>query len=192
MSADRAMEGSLAGQLLIAMPGMEDPRFERSVIYMCAHSSRGAMGIVINKPLSQLSFDEILVQLEIGRGAQTPPMPIHFGGPVETARGFVLHSLDYQLPDSTLKVTPTMGLTATIDVLKAIAGGHGPDQAILALGYSGWSPGQLEGEIRANGWLNCPADAEIVFNAHCDNKWQRAMAKIGIDLSMLSTTTGRA
>lgn len=183
---------SLTGQLLVAMPGMEDPRFQRTVIYLCAHSDRGAMGIVVNKPLPALSFSEVLEQLAIAENGRTPHMPIYFGGPVETARGFVLHTLDYQQADATLKVSARVGLTATIDVLKAIAQGDGPSQAMLALGYSGWSPGQLENEILSNGWLNVPADEDLVFGAGVEQKWIKALDKIGVDLSMLSSTAGRA
>lgn len=185
--------GSLMGQMLIAMPAMSDPRFQKSLIYVCAHSDKGAMGLVVNKPLHHITFDELLEQLEIGKsGSLQRALPIHFGGPVETGRGFVLHSLDYCLQEATLRISEGVGLTATVDVLRAIAGGAGPWQALLALGYAGWAPGQLEGEIRANGWLHCPADEELLFGGEVEHKWQLAMSKLGIDVSMLSSEAGTA
>ena len=183
---------SLAGQLLIAMPAMEDPRFQRSVIYLCAHSEKGAMGIVINKRLPALTFTALLEQLGIEPSAKARALPIHFGGPVDTARGFVLHSLDYEVPDSTLEITETVGLTATVDILKSLASGQGPDQALLALGYAGWDAGQLEDEIRANGWLTCEASMGLVFGRDIDSTWQRAIGALGIDLAHLSSASGTA
>jgi len=192
-------DGYLDGQLLIAMPVMSDPRFARSVIYMCAHSEDGAMGLIINQRASHISFPDLLERLgiisendetaitdEVGR------MSIHVGGPVETGRGFVLHSSDYFAEDSTLPIEDGVCLTATIDILKAIAAGNGPDRAILALGYAGWSPGQLESEIQANGWLSCPADPDIVFDPNLEAKYARALAKIGIDPSHLVSDVGHA
>jgi putative transcriptional regulator len=183
---------SLAGQLLVAMPQMGDPRFARSVIYMCAHSGdAGAMGLVINKPIGSLTMGELFDQLEISpRGAGTA-RPVHFGGPVETGRGFVLHTTDYQ-EEATLRVEGNIAVTATLEILRAIGRGQGPRQSLLALGYAGWGPGQLDAEIQANGWLSVAADDAIVFDADHDGKWQRALAKLGIDLSMLSTEAGRA
>jgi putative transcriptional regulator len=192
-------EGYLDGQLLIAMPIMSDPRFARSVIYMCAHSEDGAMGLVINQRASHISFPDLLTKLNI---VSSPPegsisdnvrgMSIHVGGPVETGRGFVLHSSDYFVNDSTLPIEDGVCLTATIDILKAIAAGNGPNRAILALGYAGWSPGQLESEIQANGWLNCPADPDLIFGTDLDLKYTRALAKIGIDPSHLVSDAGHA
>lgn len=189
----------LEGQLLIAMPSMTDKRFHRSVIYMCAHSDAGAMGLIINQKVSELRFPKLLQQLNLMRKhkeAELPPnvrdMKVHVGGPVETSRGFVLHSADYQSTDSTLSIGRSFRLTATIDILKAIAAGKGPDRALLALGYSGWAPGQLESEIQANGWLTCPADFDLVFDPDLESKYQRAMSKIGINLLHLSSTTGHA
>lgn len=184
--------GSLMGQMLIAMPTMSDPRFQKSLIYVCAHSEKGAMGLVVNKPLHHITFDELLEQLDIGKSALRRHVPIHFGGPVETGRGFVLHSLDYCLQDATLRISDQVGLTATVDVIRALAGGAGPGLALLALGYAGWAPGQLEGEIRANGWLHCAADEELLFGSGVEQKWQRAMSKLGIDVSMLSSDAGHA
>jgi len=189
----------LDGQMLIAMPVMEDERFQRSVIYMCAHSSEGAMGIIVNRPAGSIDFPGLLLQLKIiakgeritlpeGAGA----MKVLRGGPVQTGRGFVLHSSDFFIKDSTLAIDDDISLTATLDILKAIATGSGPKRAVLALGYAGWGPGQLEEELQHNGWLHCPADADLVFGKDVDAKYERALKKIGIDLGMLSTEAGHA
>ena len=181
----------LGGQLLVAMPNMTDQRFERTVIYMCSHSEKGAMGLVLNKPASHITFTELLDQLEI----EVPDpitIPVNIGGPVETGRGFVLHSSDYYMNDSTLKVSPGVGLTATLDVLRAIAGGRGPRQALLALGYAGWAPGQLEEEILRNGWLHCDADEALVFGSDQDHKWEQAVSKLGINPNLLVMEAGHA
>lgn len=189
--------GYLDGQLLIAMPIMTDRRFARSVIYLCAHSEEGAMGLIINHRASHISFPDLLERLGIvpkgveeGLGTEILDRQVHAGGPVETGRGFVLHSADYHANDSTLSIDDDVSLTATIDILKAIAAGQGPQQSILALGYAGWSPGQLESEIQANGWLHCPADMELIFDPDLENKYTRAMAKIGIDPSHLVSEAG--
>ena len=171
MTQDHSGEGWLTGQLLIAMPSMSDPRFERTVIYMCAHSEEGAMGLVINKSLESLSFTDLLEQL--GVEDSEAEMAILSGGPVETGRGFVLHSSDYDR-DGSLAVSDDIRLTATIDVLKAIAVGSGPERRLLALGYAGWAPGQLEGEIQDNGWLTAPADDALLFDDALESKWSRA------------------
>ena len=191
--------GFLDGQMLVAMPGMADERFARAVIYICAHSQDGAMGIIVNHPVQKVSFSEILVQLEVlaaDDAIRLPPavgaVPVVKGGPVETGRGFVLHSDDYFIDNSTLPIDDGIALTATLDVLRAIAQGSGPSRAVLALGYAGWSPGQLELEIQANGWLNCPADAGLIFDPSLDAKYDRALRKIGIDPSMLSGEAGHA
>jgi putative transcriptional regulator len=181
----------LTGQLLIAMPGMSDERFARSVIYMCAHSPEGAMGLVLNQVLESLSFCDLLEQLEIEDVDQGKTIPVHFGGPVESGRGFVLHTADYS-QEATLPVGGEMALTATMDILKAIAKGAGPRRSLLALGYAGWGPGQLESEIRANGWLQVPSDDDLVFGPDFSKKWERAIAKLGIDPSMLSDSAGHA
>jgi putative transcriptional regulator len=191
--------GYLDGQMLIAMPAMHDERFARSLIYVCAHSPEGAMGIVVNQPAANINFPDLLVQLEVIPATdliQLPPraetVKVLKGGPVETGRGFVLHSADFFIENSTLPIDEGICLTATLDILKAIARGDGPASAILALGYAGWAPGQLETEIQANGWLHCTADAELIFGADIDAKYERAMKKIGIDLAMLSTEAGHA
>ena len=181
----------LSGQLLIAMPGMIDPRFEKSVIYVCAHNSDGAMGLVVNRAIDSLTFPELLQQLEIDPAAGNDSVRVLFGGPVEQARGFVLHSPDY-LQDASLVVDENVALTATIDILRAIAEGEGPANCLLALGYAGWGAGQLDSEIKSNGWLSVDADVDLVFGCDLDEKWERAMAKIGIDPRMLSDDAGHA
>lgn len=193
--------GYLDGQLLMAMPSMTDKRFQRSVIYMCAHSAEGAMGLIINQPAPNMKLPGLLSQLGlIGKsGAALREMPraikdkiVHVGGPVETGRGFVLHSSDYFAENATLKIDATVSLTATIDILKAMAVGGGPARSLLALGYAGWAPGQLESEIQANGWLHCPADLDLVFGEDFDGKYNRALSKLGIDPSHLVSEAGHA
>lgn len=184
-------ETSLVGQLLIAMPTMSDSRFEKSVIYVCAHSAEGAMGLVINKELGSLTFDELLQQLGVEAGRAEKEIRVHFGGPVETGRGFVLHSAEYT-QEATMIVDSHLAMTATVDVLKDISEGQGPRQSLLALGYAGWGPGQLDSEIQANGWLHADADADLVFSADLDHKWERAIAKLGFNPSSLSGEAGHA
>lgn len=188
----------LDGQLLIAMPGMSDQRFDRSVIYMCAHSEQGAMGLIINKTTPMMSFGDLLSQLDLLPGETGEPshelmaMPVLYGGPVEQGRGFVLHTSDYFAVNSSLPVSETIALTATVDILRAMAEGRGPERAILALGYAGWAPGQLENEIQHNGWLTCAADDELVFGLDFDSRYVAALRKLKIDPAMLSSTSGRA
>jgi putative transcriptional regulator len=191
--------GYLDGQMLIAMPAMGDERFSRAVIYVCAHSSEGAMGIIVNQPAPNINFPDLLVQLEVvpeNELIQLPPtagaVKVLKGGPVDTGRGFVLHSADFFIENSTLPIDEGICLTATLDILKAIARGNGPESAVLALGYAGWAPGQLETEIQHNGWLHCPADPELIFGRDTDGKYEMAMRKIGIDLGMLSSEAGHA
>ena len=191
MMTETSDEMYLSGQLLIAMPGMMDPRFEKSVIYICAHNSDGAMGLVINRPFDSLTFPELLEQLEIVPKGDEESIRVLFGGPVEQARGFVLHSPDY-LQDVSLVVDENIALTATIDILRAIAGGTGPNNCLLALGYAGWGAGQLDLEIKNNGWLSVGADEDLIFGGDLDDKWEQAMAKIGIDPRMLSDGAGHA
>jgi len=183
--------GYLTGQLLIAMPQMNDPRFERTVIYICAHTADGAMGLVVNREIEALTFPDLLNQLSIDAEVVDDKIQVLFGGPVETGRGFVLHSSDY-VQNATMLVDKRVGLTATMEVLKDIASGNGPKLNILALGYAGWGPGQLDAEIHANGWLSVPADDGLLFDPDLDNKWERALAKIGVDFSMLSGEAGHA
>lgn len=181
----------LAGQMLIAMPGIGDPRFDRSVIYLCGHSEDGAMGLIVNKPADNITFTELLDQLGIN-AEPSQQIRVLFGGPVETGRGFVLHSSDYHAEGSTLQVTGDVGLTATTDILEEIAGGQGPSKSLLALGYAGWAPGQLEEEIMANGWLQCAANPELIFGPGDETKWERALGAMGIDPAQLSGDAGRA
>ncbi|MFL7904996.1 YqgE/AlgH family protein [Azospirillum argentinense] len=181
----------LTGQLLIAMPGMTDPRFQRTVIYMCAHNEDGAMGLVVNRLFGSVTFEDLLEQLEIEIQEPVANMPVHYGGPVESGRGFVLHSTDY-VRDGTLVVDDEVALTATIDILRAISENRGPRRNILLLGYAGWGPGQLDAEIQANGWLNVPCDETLLFDPELDTKWERSIAKLGVSLSMLSAEAGHA
>jgi len=198
-SEQPSARGYLDGQMLIAMPTMNDERFTRSLIYVCAHSSEGAMGIVVNQRAGNIKFPDLLVQLEvipanerIELQTRAETVKVLKGGPVETGRGFVLHSADYFIENSTLPIDEGICLTATLDILKAIARGNGPSSAILALGYAGWAPGQLEHEIQENGWLHCPADPELIFGADIETKYEKALHKIGIDLGMLSSEAGHA
>lgn len=192
-------EGFLSGHFLVAMPSMPDERFRRAVIYMCAHSQAGAMGLIINHPAPDISFSDLLIQLKIipkgadlalapGRG----PVPVVRGGPVEQARGIVLHSSDVTFDSSTLTMDSGICLTATLDIIRAIAAGKGPREAILALGYAAWAPGQLEGELQSNSWLTCAADMSLVFDPDITGKYQRVLARLGIDPSHLSAQAGHA
>jgi len=182
----------LGGKLLVAMPGMGDARFDRSVILVCAHSADGAMGLIVNKPVSDMSFAGLLAQLNIASDAGRRDIRVHFGGPVERGRGFVLHSCDYVGGPATMTVGGGYGVTATLDVLAALARGAGPDRALLALGYAGWGPGQLEAEIARNDWLTAEAAADLVFAPEDGAKWLGALRGLGIDPLTLSPTAGRA
>lgn len=184
-------EQSLTGQLLIAMPGMLDPRFQRAVIYMCAHSEDGAMGLVVNKLFGTITFHDLLDQLDLQVPEPKANFPVHYGGPVESGRGFVLHSTDY-LREGSLLVDEEVALTATIDILRAMAEDRGPKRCMLLLGYAGWGPGQLDNEIQSNGWLNVPCDEKLLFDHDLDTKWEKSIAKIGVSLSMLSSDAGHA
>lgn len=182
----------LDGKLLVAMPGMGDPRFAKSVILICAHSAEGAMGLIVNRPSPDLNFRNLLEQLKIPRAPLGRDIRVHVGGPVERGRGFVLHSRDYAGGPTTMKVGEDYGMTATLDILEALARGEGPAQAILALGYSGWGPGQLETEIKANGWLIAEASEALVFSRDDAGKWAGALRGMGIDPLTLSAAAGRA
>jgi putative transcriptional regulator len=191
--------GYLDGQMLIATPTMQDERFARSLIYLCAHSPEGAMGIVVNQPAANIKFPDLLVQLNVIPEAELIQLPpraetvvVLKGGPVETGRGFVLHTADFFIENSTLPIDEGICLTATLDILKAIAHGTGPASAILALGYAGWAPGQLETEIHSNGWLHCAPDPGLIFGANAEAKYEQAMRKIGIHPGMLSSEIGHA
>jgi len=182
----------LQGKLLIAMPSMGDVRFERSVIFMCAHSESGAMGLIVNKPAPDLRFSDLLEQLEMEPEGEAREIRVHFGGPVEHGRGFVLHSPDYLNEETTLNVDAKFAMTATLDILEDISNGHGPNDCLLALGYAGWGPGQLESELQANGWLTCEATRDIVFGQGDGDKWTTALASLGISPSFLSASGGTA
>lgn len=196
LSHDRSF---LDGHLLVAMPGMTDERFARSVIYLCAHSEEGAMGIIVNQPSRVKNFPELLVQLNVISQDDLIRLPrragniqVLTGGPVQTDRGFVLHSPDFHLDNSTMPIDDRVSLTATIDILRAIAAGNGPDRALLALGYAGWDAGQLEDELQHNGWLHCPADPALLFDARLDTRYTRALRSIGVDPARLSAGAGHA
>ena len=191
MSASVDPSAFLTGQLLIAMPAMADPRFAQSVIYVCAHTPDGAMGLVVNRPLAKPSFDDLLRQLEVEPVPPARRIRLCAGGPMDHARGFVLHTSDWT-GEGSLKVTDDLALTASLDVLKAIAGGGGPRQGLLALGYAGWAPGQLEAEMAQNAWLSVPAEEQLLFGSDHDTKWRRAMAIMNIDPLLLSEAAGHA
>jgi putative transcriptional regulator len=189
----------LNGQLLVAMPTMTDRRFRKSVIYICSHSEEGAMGLIVNQRSNDVSLADLLSQLGLSDdGKQLAAIDgfleqgVLNGGPVSTERGFVLHTSDYFVDNSTLAISDGICLTATIDILKAMAIGQGPRRSVLALGYSGWAAGQLEAEISANGWLNCPADRDLIFDTDHELKYVRALSKIGVDLSHLISEAGHA
>lgn len=183
--------GWLTGQMLVAMPSMMDPRFSRTVVYLCQHGLEGAMGLVVNRIYDDLDFRGLLHQLKIPVTSSTIDLPIHFGGPVDPARGFVLHSSEYHR-EGTLRISDMVSLTATVEVLQAVAEGRGPEKAMMTLGYAGWSAGQLDGELQATGWLVAPEDESIIFGPGTDSKWERALAKIGVSPTMLSGDIGHA
>ena len=191
MTDDPRDDGYLTGQLLVAMPQMLDERFVKTVIYICAHTEDGAMGLVVNKILEDIDFPDLLDQLDLSPSSGGDDIRVHFGGPVESGRGFVLHSSDYH-QEATMVIDEQIALTATTDILRDIAEGDGPQSSLLALGYAGWGPGQLDSEIQANGWLSVDADPGLIFGAEPDKVWQGALAKIGIDVSMLSGDAGHA
>lgn len=185
-------ELELEGKLLIAMPSMGDPRFEHSVILLCAHSEKGAMGLILNKPSAEIRMSDVLDQLDIKPSGEADEIIVHYGGPVETGRGFVLHSADYASSLNTLDISQTFGMTATLDILEEIARGKGPQHALMMLGYAGWGPGQLESEIALNGWLTADAPANLVFQVPANQKWAAALESLGIDPLTLSATAGHA
>ena len=183
--------GYIAGKCLVAMPAINDPNFARTVIYVCAHSPEGAMGLVLNRPISQVSFPDVLEQLGIESTPRCQDICVHFGGPVESARGFVLHTSEYHQA-ATLTVDSEIALTATTDVLQAIAAGEGPRASLMALGYAGWSAGQLDTELKDNAWLTVDADEALLFGEESERKWEKAIRKLGVDPAMLSGTAGHA
>lgn len=182
----------LTGKLLIAMPDMGDPRFEKAVIYMCAHSADGSMGLILNKPTPEIKFTDLLEQLSIDESDLTADIRVHYGGPVETGRGFVLHTADYGSGAGTMEVANGISMTATLDILEDIAAGNGPKRSMLGLGYAGWGPSQLESELVQNGWLVCDAQNDILFGRAAEHKWTAALKVLGIDPLMLSASGGSA
>ena len=186
-----AESGYLTGRLIVAMPSMLDPRFARTVIYLCAHSEEAAMGLVVNRLVGSITFPDLLQQLEIDNAKADDSIRVHFGGPVESGRGFVLHSTEYQ-QEGTLRVNETVSLTATVDVLRDMAAGSGPRKSLLALGYAGWGRGQLDAEMQSNSWLHVEADEDLVFGDDLEGKWEHAINKLGFDISMLSGDAGHA
>lgn len=182
---------NLTGKILIAMPFLPDPRFSHAVIYICGHDSQGAMGLIVNKGLPTVTFEELLMQMEVDISVVATQIPIHYGGPVEVGRGFVLHSRDY-VSESTVLIENGFAMTATLDILRAIALNQGPRETLLALGYVGWGSGQLEHEIQENGWLTIDADPELIFGRDLENKWRQALATLGIDPAVLSFEIGHA
>lgn len=183
---------NLSGKILIAMPGMGDPRFEKSVVLLCSHSAEGALGLIVNKPMPDLGFPALLDQIGIATGPAVREVPVHFGGPVEPGRGFVLHGADWRAGAGTMEVPGGLAMTATQEVLVALAQGQGPAQALLALGYAGWGPGQLESEIARNDWLTSDAAADLIFARDNAAKWSGALARMRIDPLTLSAAAGRA
>lgn len=181
----------LTGQLLIAMPLMQDPRFARAVIYMCSHGPNGAMGLILNRLYTETNFKMLIQQLNIKMPAEVPDLPIHFGGPVEIGRGFVLHSSDY-LREGTTRIDETISLSASVEILQSITNGTGPERVMMALGYTGWGAGQLDIEMKANSWLTAAADDSILFDRDLETKWERSLAKIGVSAMMLSGDAGHA
>ncbi len=181
----------LTGHMLIAMPSMQDARFARTVTLLCSHGPEGAMGLVVNRLYGDIDFQGLLGQLNIKVEQGAREMPVHFGGPVDPVRGFVLHSTDY-MQESTIKISDKVAMTATVEILRDLAEGKGPQRAILALGYAGWSPGQLDAEMQRSGWLVAPADDEIIFDNNMGDKWERALAKLGVSPSLLSGDIGHA
>jgi putative transcriptional regulator len=179
------------GQLLVAMPGMADPRFTHAVIFICSHGPNGAMGLIVNRLFGEADFRMLLDQLNLDVLSNTPDIAVHFGGPVEMGRGFVLHSGEY-LRDGTTRIDDLVAVTATVEIVQDIAEGKGPEKVVMALGYTGWSAGQLDDEIKRNGWLTVAPDEEILFDSDLETKWERAMGKIGISPAMLSDTAGHA
>lgn len=187
----RPDDGFLTGQLLIAMPAMADPRFAQSVIFICAHTADGAMGLVVNRPVVKPTFDDLLKQLKVEPNPPARQIRMCAGGPVENARGFVLHTSDWT-GEGSLHVDEDLALTASLDVLQVIAEGGGPRECILALGYAGWGPGQLDREIQENAWLSVPVHESLLFDAEHDTKWRRAFERLNIDPFMLSDAAGHA
>lgn len=185
----------LTGRILLAMPGLDDPRFHRAVIFLCAHDEKGAMGLIVNHTLPGLELQELMAQLDIVPAQETinngAHMPVLSGGPVEAARGFVLHTTDFKQSD-TIEIDERFSITGTVDALKAIAQGNGPHKMLFVLGYAGWDPGQLDQELQQNAWLVADADPDLIFRPSAEQKWEDAVRKLGIDPAMLSGSAGHA
>lgn len=189
---DKEIPQDLTGKLLIAMPGIGDPRFETAVVFLCAHSDEGAMGLMINKTSAEIAVSDVLDQLDIHPTPHMRALPVHFGGPVEMGRGFVLHSPDYDADHASMEVDGRFAMTASRDILADMAQGGGPVERLLCLGYAGWGPGQLEAELADNGWLICEADPEIVFAREDGGKWESALLSLGVNPALLSADAGHA
>ncbi|MFD1344171.1 YqgE/AlgH family protein [Litorisediminicola beolgyonensis] len=189
---DAHVTTDLTGKMLIAMPGMGDPRFQHSLIFLCAHSEDGAMGLIVNKPAPEIDMAALFEQLSIETPSDLAGERVFFGGPVETGRGFVLHGDEYQSSVSTLEVEGGFGMTATLDILEEIGRGQGPSERMMCLGYAGWGPGQLEGELAQNGWLVCDASRDLVFHTPAPEKWEAALATLGVAALALSSEGGQA
>lgn len=183
---------NLTGKLLIAMPNMGDPRFDHAVIYLCAHKADGAMGLIVNKPTPDVRFGDLLEQLSIDESDLAVDVRVHYGGPVETGRGFVLHTSDYKSGAGMMEVSDSIAMTATLDILEDIAMGRGPKRSMLGLGYTGWGPLQLERELANNGWLVCDATEDILFGRAAEHKWTAALKVLSVDPLMLSAVGGSA
>ena len=183
--------GYLTGQMLVAMPSLDDPSFHRAVVYICAHNENGAMGIIINREIDDFSFSDVLSQMDLPSPLECQAVRLLSGGPVESSRGFVLHSTDY-LREHSLKIDDNLAITATLDILRDISAGLGPSRYILALGHAGWKAGQLDGEVLENTWLTVPADQELIFSPNIAHKWEKAIAKLGCDPVNLCSEAGHA
>ncbi|RJE82708.1 YqgE/AlgH family protein [Paracoccus onubensis] len=193
-SPEQDPQANLTGKVLIAMPGMSDARFHRSVVLICAHSAEGAMGLVLNRPLPEIDFDDLMQQLDIKSDDAARRIEVRFGGPVEPGRGFVLHKVPEhgEDPDGRMRIAGGLAMTTTRDILEELAHGKGPEPAVLALGYAGWGPGQLEDEMLRNGWLLGESADDLIFGVDHDDKWPAALRVQGIDPSLLSASAGRA
>lgn len=191
MPEKKKSDSCLTGKMVVAMPNMKDPRFENTVIFICGHDQSGAMGLVINKLVENITLNSLLEQLQIEIEEVIEDKPIYYGGPVEMGRGFVLHSAEYT-HDSSVKIGDDLMLTATIEILRDIARSKGPEKCLLALGYAGWSPGQLEQEIQSNCWLEVEADNQVLFETPLDQRWKKTLLNLGIDPAMLSVEAGHA
>lgn len=195
LTSEQAPEGGgfLTGRLLVAMPGIGDPRFEHAVILICLHNEEHAMGVRVNLPVDGMSVAGVLSRLGVQGQARNPLQDVLNGGPVERERGYVLHTDDYGVEGSTMPVAEGISLTATLEILEALTEPNtSPTRSVLALGYAGWSAGQLEMELRENVWLTCDAEPDLVFDENHDAKWQRALAHMGVSAATLSNQTGRA